>query len=516
MKKSISLLLLLCLLTTLCAFSVSAATTSPVSEDTVRFLGRWTDDSNGHSMNWPLSGIEFSFEGTGAEVYISRKTGTVYANICIDGEEQPDRMKINSTGWVTLAEGLPQGTHTISFTRSSEAWSGKLSVSQVRTTGTSGPVATQEKDRKIMFVGDSYTAGYGNMASEGEVVDYTDAWTAWAGYASRALNADAHVIAYAGKGILNGRNHLTMPEEFECADCITGSEERVPWDHSLYQPQVIVIFLGTNDGGYGIDEFCNAYVDFLENMRKNYPNAAIVCCGKPDYTGGGAQEILGHRQTSCAQRVVQEMGGAAEKFYSLSLTSFKASGIGSHPLASEQKAMADQLTQMLLGIDELWGETAEGFQLSRQDGEARAEVSVTNLESTEKSYSLFVYALEEQDGVKQLKDATVTTQVIPAGQSAKITANLPDDTAEVKASVVETASLRPLLPAASLARWGAVYQGSEEDEEGKVVSVYRVDGFPPEAALGPQGAVYLGNEVGEDGTEISVFRIDGFDSEDRE
>lgn len=478
MKKSVSLLLLLCFFTGICSFSVSAANTVSDSADSVRFLGRWVDSSNGHSMNWPLSGIEFSFEGTGAEVYISYKTGTVYANVCIDGAEQPARIKINSTGWVTLAEGLPQGTHTVSFTRSSEARSGKVSVSQVRTTGTSGPVPTLEKERKIMFVGDSYTAGYGNMASEGEVVDNTDAWNAWAGYASRALDADAHVIAFAGKGILNGRsNDITMPEEFEYADCVTGSEERVSWDHSQYQPQVILIFLGTNDGSYGIDEFCDAYVTFLTEMRQNYPNATIVCCGKPDYTGGGAQEILGHRQTTCVERVVQEMGGAAKKFYSLSLTSFKASGIHSHPLASEQKAMADELTAKLNSIKELWGETAEMIDFFRLNGQIQAEVSVKNLESTEQSYSLLLYSLEEQDGVKRLKDVSVTTKVIPAGQAAEIISQMPAGKTETRAMTVKTKSFRPLLPVATLPTWGAFYQGTEAEENGMLVSMYRIDGF---------------------------------------
>lgn len=478
MKKIMSLLLAVCMLTAVCILPASAANAMPISAGSVRFLGRWTDDSNGHSMNWPLSGIEFSFEGTGAEVYISRKTGTVYANICIDGEEQPDRIKINSTGWVTLAEGLPQGTHTISFTRSSEAWSGKLSVSQVRTTGTSGPVATQEKDRKIMFVGDSYTAGYGNMASEGEVVDYTDAWTAWAGYASRALNADAHVIAFAGKGILNGRsNDITMPEEFECADCVTSTETQVQWDHSQYQPQVIVIFLGTNDNGYSIDDFCNAYVSFLKNMRKNYPNAAIVCCGKPDYTGGGAQEILGHRQTSCAERVVQEMGGAAKKFYSLRLTSFKASGIGSHPLASEQKAMADELTTRLSKINELWGEIATPVAFSKTTGTVRATSSVTNLETTEQNYTIFLSALEETGGMKKLKNASVITKTISPGQTAELSVQMDDPETEVSAMVVKTSSMRPLLPVSTI-ETDVMYIGSETEGENGPISIFRIDRFP--------------------------------------
>lgn len=97
MKKSVSLLLLLCFFTGICSFSVSAANTASVSADSVRFLGRWVEDSNGHSMNWPLSGIEFSFEGTGAEVYVSYKTGTVYANVCIDGAAGIGRLH-DSTG----------------------------------------------------------------------------------------------------------------------------------------------------------------------------------------------------------------------------------------------------------------------------------------------------------------------------------------------------------------------------------------------------------------------------------
>ncbi|MBE7042161.1 MAG: hypothetical protein E7399_01525 [Ruminococcaceae bacterium] len=391
------------------AIQVQASVEVDISERTVRYLGRWTDDTNGHSMNWPLSGVEFTFSGTKAQMYVSSKTGTVYVNVSVDGKME--RVKIPSSGWVTLAENLKSGTHTISMTRSSEAWSGKLWISKVRTDG-SISMPTQEKDRKILFVGDSYTAGYGNLASDGTVVDYTDAWNTWAGFASRELDADAHVIALAGKGILNGRsNDVTMPREFEYADCVTGAEMSVQWEHSQFQPQVIVVFLATNDGEYGIEEFCDAYVTFLSNMRKEYPHATIICCGKPDVKSGTNPSDL---QTTCVTEIVKRMGGKEKGYESLTLTSFRTSGIHSHPLASEQRMMADELISYLNQKEHLWGEKVSEPKFSKTDKTTSVTYTVKNLEARSKNNTAILSSSNEKGGVRTINAVSVKTkQILP-------------------------------------------------------------------------------------------------------
>lgn len=59
------------------------------------------------------------------------------------------------------------------------------------------------RERRLLFIGDSITAGYGVLCndSSGPFAPETEsAWHAYAAVATRALDADAHVIAYSGKG----------------------------------------------------------------------------------------------------------------------------------------------------------------------------------------------------------------------------------------------------------------------------------------------------------------------------
>jgi lysophospholipase L1-like esterase len=57
----------------------------------------------------------------------------------------------------------------------------------------------------------------------------------------------------------------------------------VTWDFAKYQPELVVLNLGTNDDSYCKDDslrrqqFTEKYVDFLMRIRKNNPKATILC-----------------------------------------------------------------------------------------------------------------------------------------------------------------------------------------------------------------------------------------------
>jgi hypothetical protein len=56
----------------------------------------------------------------------------------------------------------------------------------------------------VLFIGDSITAGYGVLCNVSEApftAETESAYHTYAAVAARALDADAHVIAYSGKGV---------------------------------------------------------------------------------------------------------------------------------------------------------------------------------------------------------------------------------------------------------------------------------------------------------------------------
>lgn len=57
------------------------------------------------------------------------------------------------------------------------------------------------------------------------------------------------------------------------------SEERCSGLHGRDIPDIILVFMGTNDRGYGIEvqKFHEAYRTTLRRIKKNYPDAKIIC-----------------------------------------------------------------------------------------------------------------------------------------------------------------------------------------------------------------------------------------------
>ena len=88
----------------------------------------------------------------------------------------------------------------------------------------------------------------------------------------RMLNADANIIAHSGQGVLvgySGSTNYTLPSQYPNADVIVNAQP-TKWNFDNYKPQVIVVFLGTNDhAGIGkdneftSDNFVTAYNDFI-------------------------------------------------------------------------------------------------------------------------------------------------------------------------------------------------------------------------------------------------------------
>lgn len=161
------------------------------------------------------------------------------------------------------------------------------------------PVAM--KGHSIEFIGDSITCGYGVDESLAEDHVFStkteDVTKAYAYQAAQLLDADYSMFSCSGYGIISGytadpqirtEDELIPPYyEFQCFSRDdfgeAGKPEKLPWDFSEYQPEVVVINLGTNDFSFCQDtewkreEYRQKYTEFLKVVRKNNPKAFIFC-----------------------------------------------------------------------------------------------------------------------------------------------------------------------------------------------------------------------------------------------
>ena len=154
---------------------------------------------------------------------------------------------------------------------------------------TSGTVkgAPVSDGRLLEVVGDSISAGYGDLGSEVHpnwVATPACHWTAensswyatYAAMAGHALGVEASTIARSGAGMVRDLNNdasNVVPNVYAKA---LGMSDPTPWAFTP-KASAVVINLGTNDwanGDPGVS-YETAYVHFIATVRGNYPNAWI-------------------------------------------------------------------------------------------------------------------------------------------------------------------------------------------------------------------------------------------------
>lgn len=320
-----------------------------------RLLGRTEVYNGGYSLNWPNSGIEFTFEGTEAAVEVidvtagyGDKVGDNYFNVYVDGIELPERLVINEKGWHTIVSGLDNKKHTVKMVRSSEAKDSRLWISDVKANNLA---PTEAKDRLIEFYGDSYAAGYGNLGvQEGSrftwgVAENSDAQRAYPYLVAENFNADLNVIAYSGKGMIWNSTKdegIDIRELSAYSDVLVNDDTRTPstWDHSKQIPDLVVIFLGTNDAGYAngtAEGFKEAYIGFVGTLRERYgDDTKILCVGTPEK--GYTEEV---------EAVANELKASDRNVEFFRFEKFGTSSIYAHPNVAEAAASAEELKPVI-------------------------------------------------------------------------------------------------------------------------------------------------------------------------
>jgi lysophospholipase L1-like esterase len=293
--------------------------------------------------------IEARFSGTFCEVEVRDEvlwgTSHNYIEVSIDGSE-PIRIKLtDKINRITVADNLTEAEHTIIITKGTEALIGYLEFIGLRCK-TLLPVK-KKSTRKIEFIGDSITSGMANYTKEipcdsGVWYDQHSAWYSYGAISARELNADYAITSESGIGLIYSccNKKLTMPEIY---DNISISQDSIAWDFSRFQPDVVTVCLGQNDGIQDSLSFTSAYVKFIQSLRNHYPKAKLVCLTSPM-----ADDKLRPVLTRYIQGVVEHCRAGGEKNLSAYyFTRQYKNGCGSHPDVEDDKQIAAELTTWL-------------------------------------------------------------------------------------------------------------------------------------------------------------------------
>ncbi len=250
------------------------------SDKNIQLLSRYTRVDGNPAFDWTGSGFRLCFVGKSIILsFAELKTPyTFYVAVKLDGRRQ--RFPISTGNEKIVFENLADKKHCLEFVKITETTE-RLVFTECEVSGKAPDLVACEAlpQLKIEFVGDSLTAGYGNLAPATEKLFHTfeqDSGRAYAALCADILGADAHFVCYSGKGIYfncHGVFDYEIPTFFNHASL----ETKEPWDFSAWTPDAVVINAGTNDFCGGIDEdtFEKAALGFLKQVRETYPNAYI-------------------------------------------------------------------------------------------------------------------------------------------------------------------------------------------------------------------------------------------------
>ncbi|MEO6188341.1 MAG: SGNH/GDSL hydrolase family protein [Ginsengibacter sp.] len=342
MKKIQSLLILLVLSTSIILGADKNLRLIPADNDNIVYIGRF-DFSDMKNPKFMYSGcaIRTVFEGTSIEVILKDDGLKNMFNVILD-----DSLFVLKTdrkdGRYVLASGLKKGKHKLEIIRRTEWHGGNTTFSGFYIDKNKKLEKPEIEERKIEFIGDSYTCGYGIEGKSNEEhfrYETENNYLTFGAVTARMLNAEYATVCRSGIGMYQGYNAgkgFAMPVYYDTV--VSGSN--AVWDYRLFQPQVVVITLGGNDMEKDFDstQFVNAYIKFLSKLRKNYPVAKIICIAGPS----GEDDKWALYQ-SVVKSIVKEVGSNEKQVYYFAFSPFEMHGSDWHPNADEHRKMAEEL-----------------------------------------------------------------------------------------------------------------------------------------------------------------------------
>lgn len=355
----------------------------PVTSEHVRILGRTIRIDDALWLGWSGSGIEFTTDASEVSMEILAVTPTgapsdyAYLGIILDGdEEHMTRVRIErGQHSYTVLSNFALRRHTVLLVKLSEARHDKVGL--VSITADTPLVPTRAADRRMLFIGDSITAGYGvdcedpfhydGMTTAAENVTRAYAWRT-----ARALGADCQIIAWSGNGIISQYidpdtdlpvTEDLIPTLYPYTDRSTEQIVKIHmsahgrmqdlqaltvYDPHEFVPDTVVTYLGTNDATFtkGIAAreryFTERYVQLLKALGADYPGARRIV-------------LYGTMEQSLAEACAYAARLTDSDYLALPPMDPATEGMGAvmHPSAIAQQRIADILVQNIQVADAL-------------------------------------------------------------------------------------------------------------------------------------------------------------------
>ncbi len=274
-----------------------------MTSNNVKLIGRTYYKDDVLWLGFSGTGVEFDYTGKDLDLTVVGDTSAFGAAdnqariaVYVDGERVIDQMIDEFEKKLDVFTADEAKTVNVKVVKLSEVANSCCGLKAVELGEGETIAPAAAKAHKIEFIGDSITCGYG-VEDEDRNHHFSttteDCTKAYAYKAAQKLDADYSLVSISGYGIISGYSgdgkrvpEQMLPTYYETYGNSWGGsfgEEKpqdLTWDFSKYEPEAVVINLGTNDASYAKDndkkqEYIDGYVEFLKKVREKNPNAKI-------------------------------------------------------------------------------------------------------------------------------------------------------------------------------------------------------------------------------------------------
>ena len=270
-----------------------------------------TQDANGNTQyaySWPAIYFETAFKTLIAGDVLTLKfdDDKNYIQLSIDNETP---ILIKKPGQLAYQiHNLKVGNHTVRLEKITETQTNTGRFLGFYRDKNTQALAMPKRKRSIEFIGDSFTVGYGNtsktrVCTDDEVFATTHSQLAFGPLVAKHFNADYQINASSGFGMVRNYNGHSPHKNLISLYPFTLLN-----NHDLYanhwQPQIVVIGLGTNDFSTDLNEterwktrtalqqdYINQYVHFVKSLHNAHPNTHFILMASDQLAGEIATQV---------------------------------------------------------------------------------------------------------------------------------------------------------------------------------------------------------------------------------
>lgn len=346
----------LCSLALLTACSTTPTTPVPMlpiisltaADPQIAIMGR-TQTTSEQSLIFGFPGVSVKTEviGKSLTAELQSSSGNSWIDIIVD-DGAPTTLKIsNQLQTITLFDLAEVGRHSVEIIHRTENWQGNITLKQFNLTGDKFLPAPPLPKRKMLVLGDSVTCGEAIDRVTGEEKN-SRWWNARESYGmltAKALNAQVNLVCWGGRGLVRSWNGKT--DEANLADfydfAVGDNDPTMKWNHTQYQPDLIVSAIGTNDFSQGIPEreaYVTAYVKLINTLLTNHPRAQIALTEGAILNGASKAAMIDYIREAISRVNDSRVQQVTSNYY-------PGDSSDAHPTKEQHAAMAKDLTPQL-------------------------------------------------------------------------------------------------------------------------------------------------------------------------